>query len=147
MNDISKLPSNCVPLAFKEIYKNKSDKEILDALYSVNGYVPGKGGRYSNYIKMFEKFNTKIIERVYYNFRKEIPELLNLNKTIQTGYSHYYRLTLSKFVKLFPVGLYLIRVKKHVLVIRDGIVIDPNFNNLCGKKEILGFIEIDQNTI
>ena len=94
MTEISKLPANCVPLAFKAIFPEKSDEEILEALYKVKGFIPGKGGFWFRYVKVFDVFGVYYEEHIRYRFQKEIPQLKReVPVQDKFGPNHYYRLS------------------------------------------------------
>lgn len=42
--------------------------------------------------------------------------------------------TLKQWIDANPRGTFLIRVRRHVLVVRDGMIIDPNWNGRTGSR-------------
>ena len=52
------------------------------------------------------------------------------------------RPTLAEFRRLFRRGVFIVGVHRHVLVVRDGVVIDPNWRSLGSRRRVWTAYEV-----
>lgn len=121
---VSDLPGNCVPTAFK-LVSGESDERVFNAAFKCG--FESTGGMYQyNWIKMFDLLGLS-------------HEKCDLN-TIKTtsrdrwGYESFNHGTLAAFCREFKDGVYLVSVARHLLVVQDGAVVDPNMGSRIGGR-------------
>lgn len=114
-----KQKGNCTLIALRQLLpEGVSDQTILGAATMVGDfpfYGPGRGGM------------------SWPRFWKTVA-YLGLDACPLNG--SWSMMTLAKFCKQYPQGDYIVGVNGHVLVVRDGVVVDPNFRKLTSRKTV-----------
>lgn len=121
MERIEQFRNNCVLVALKEV-SGKSDAEILAAVRRHN-YKNNKGMYQDDYMKAGRELGMEFGESKYCTFLYA-DEFSTMRSN---GNFNIPRVTLSAVAKKLNKGTFLVRTNRHVLVIRDGRVIDKNW--------------------
>lgn len=115
---------NCTLVAAK-IITNKSCDEIMKAARAV-GYKNDHGLYDSQWMMMYKALGAKLGPTKHsWDFRP--PQSGD-------GWIKYAGITVSSMMKLLKKGTYLVTTTGHIFVIRDGQLVDPNYN----RKPALG---------
>ena len=120
MERIEHYRNNCTLVALKEI-SGKSDAEILAAVRR-NNYKNNQGMYQDDYLRAGRELGMIFGENKYCTtlFVDQFEGNVSIKYNIP-------RITLSAILKKLGKGTFLVRTPRHVLVVRDGKMVDKNF--------------------
>lgn len=127
---IEDLRNACVLRAFKEVC-GLPDEQIYDICRGF-GFTERKGMYVHKWICAAAALNIQL-EDVY------VPPVYT--RTLGNSYGPITSttgMTVNQFCRNNQEGVFLVRVRSHVHVVRDGKIIDPGFKRRCARKLVLG---------
>lgn len=109
--DLKSYSNNCHLMAGLDVIGDRVDQEKIREAWLRNGWVPGKGMHRHN----------------YQNAMKELGiELRPMRSKEWRGNWQDPRPTVARIQAKYPKGVYLVGIRGHVFVMRDGRIVDPN---------------------
>ena len=108
LKKLKKIAGACVVLAF--CYASKQNEETVLRLCTLHGFEPGRGMTDIEYLACAKVLGLKL--------KKKLSEPIELRK----------------FLKLHPKGLYIVVTCNHMLVVDNGLIIDPREGGDTGKQ-------------
>ena len=103
---------NCTLVAIKEVLSS-SDESIFDA-FKANGYQENEGFEIDRWIQSAKDLGLRL------------KSVSTISEESDRPYGKPKRMTLARVRDTFTRGTYLVWVQEHVLVLRDGILVDHN---------------------
>ena len=127
---IKNYANNCTLVALQHVLADTvTDQEIVDAALN-RGWVPGKGMTHYQYTRVGQDLGLRLksVELPRY-----ASKAVHYKRYDPVWDEHYdatrwvtKRVTLAEFCKMHPKGVFFVSTRTHALVVRDGVVWDPN---------------------
>lgn len=115
---IHEMRNNCSLVALQEM-SGKADAEIFAAVRK-HGYRDNRGMYTEHYHRAAVDLGLELgPERYWFDLTKVEGRVSSA-------------LTVRKVVKMFPAGAFFVKTNRHVMVVRDGVVRDPNWGRRAG---------------
>jgi hypothetical protein len=137
MEKITDYRNNCVLVALKEV-SGKDDAEIFRAVRNHN--YKNNGGMYqSDYMKAATELGIEMsdVRSCYSLFADQFNEMRS-----RGNFNIPSRTTLTAVLKKLNKGTFLVRTPGHILVIRDGRVVDKNFYKPRLGRSTVDYVEV-----
>lgn len=139
MENIFHYRNNCTLVALKEI-TGATDDAIMEAVRR-NNYKNNDGMYQNDYHKAANQLGIKLGEvRHAYNY------MIDERRAAASSGSSYsvgsLNMTIKTFLQKMKKGCYLVRTQRHVFVVRDGVLIDTNWNKSSLGRHIVDFTEV-----
>jgi hypothetical protein len=133
METIMQFRNNCTLVAIREI-TGRSDDAVLAAVRK-HGYKDNQGMYANDYMNAAKDLGIKF---------GEMKSTLNFAKANSStaSYMTVKRPTLGVVASQLKKGTYLVRTHRHVLVVRDGKVVDTNWNKPSLRRETFDYVEV-----
>jgi hypothetical protein len=136
---IGQYRNNCTLVAIKEV-SNKPDAEIL-AAFRRHNYKNNKGMWQDDYLKAGRELGLQFGEtKSVWTLR--VAERNELKEVGKDTFKFRYSMTIGQVLKYLAKGTFLLRIRSHLLVVRDGKVVDLNFYKPKLKRQAVDFTEV-----
>lgn len=128
MKPLSQYRNNCVPVALT-LVSQRSEQDVLE-LCIRHGYTERSG--------MYQRGWVDVAHLLGLN-----PQPVPVTRDGAGLYAHAYSgMTLAAFCKTYRDGVYLVRVRNHLLVVNRGVVVDPNMRRRGARRCVFSAFRI-----